>query len=71
MYIILYGIIFHEYHYIRISVLTDPFEIPNEINFIVVELLFLKSIVIFLTKSWLRIEYVYRTLHPQRINVVD
>ena len=23
-YIILYGIIFHEYHYIRISVLTDP-----------------------------------------------
>ena len=24
MYIILYGIIFHEYHYIRISVLTDP-----------------------------------------------
>ena len=23
MYIILYGIIFHEYHYIRISVLTD------------------------------------------------
>ena len=24
MYIILYGIIFHEYHNIRISVLTDP-----------------------------------------------
>ena len=24
VYIILYGIIFHEYHYIRISVLTDP-----------------------------------------------
>ena len=25
VYIILYGIIFHEFHYIRISVLTDPF----------------------------------------------
>ena len=24
VYIILYGIIFHEYHYLRISVLTDP-----------------------------------------------
>ena len=24
VYIILYGIIFHEYHYIRLSVLTDP-----------------------------------------------
>ena len=26
VYIILYGIIFHEYHYLRISVLTDPKE---------------------------------------------
>ena len=28
--IILYGIIFHEYHYIRILVLTDPWEYIKE-----------------------------------------
>ena len=30
VYIILYGIIFHAYHFIRISVLTDPPRHPDE-----------------------------------------
>ena len=32
VYIILYGIIFHEYHYIRISVLTDPLSLPARVE---------------------------------------
>ena len=32
MYIILYGIIFHENHYIRISVLTDPIQMCFKSN---------------------------------------
>ena len=32
VYIILYGIIFHKYHYIRISVLTDPLSLGGALR---------------------------------------